>query len=69
MIGADTHGGSVTCRDCGLEYLSAPDQIGTLCEECCADRDAHTDALEVRLMVKMVKAVLRSDLSKVKDVA
>lgn len=48
------------CVDCGQACE------GGLCEECCDQRDAHTDALELRLMVK---AVLRSDLTKVKDVA
>jgi hypothetical protein len=48
------------CADCGQATDSS------LCEECRDRRDAHTDALELRMMVK---AVLRSDLTKVKDVA
>ncbi len=69
MIGAETHGGPATCTDCGVGFTNRPEEIGALCEECCADRDAHTDALEVRLMVTMVKAMLRSDLTRVKEVA
>ncbi len=37
-----------------------------LCEECADQRDAHTDILELR---SMVKAFLRADLTKIKDVA
>lgn len=48
------------CVECGQATDS------TLCDECADRRDAHTDALEVRLMVK---AALRADWTKVRDVA
>lgn len=40
---------TVTCTDCGLVFTNRPDESGALCEECAADRDAHTDALEIRM--------------------
>lgn len=52
----------VTCTDCdGLV-----DGTGLLCDECLDRRDAHTDALEIRLMVK---AALRADWTKIREVA
>jgi hypothetical protein len=52
------------CVDCGRACE------GGLCDECGDQRDAHTDALEAAyLLTRMAKAVLRSDLTKVKEVA
>lgn len=55
MIGALTHGEPVRCSDCDREFRNRPDETGALCEDCCADRDAHTDALELRLQMAKVR--------------
>lgn len=60
MIGARNHGDPVTCTDCGLVFINQPDETGALCEECCADRDAHTDALELRFRMAKVEPRVRA---------
>lgn len=57
---------NATCPDCGEPCWIGRDDTGSLCDACCDRRDAHSSALELRLMVA---AVLRADLTKVRDVA
>lgn len=56
---------NATCTDCGVDYSKADGDPTTWCDACSDQRDAHTDALEMR----MAKADLRADLTKVKEVA
>ncbi len=55
---------TITCSDCGSDFVG--DQTTTICEACWDRRELHADALEIRWMLK---ALLRSDLTKIKDVA
>ncbi len=52
------------CSDCDRDFVS--DQTTRICEECWEKRELHTSALEVRFMLK---ALLRSDLTNIKEVA
>ncbi len=52
------------CQDCDRDFVS--DQTTRICEPCWEKRELHTSALEVRFMLK---ALLRSDLSNIKEVA
>jgi hypothetical protein len=38
-----------TCRDCGDSFLAGRDGDGVLCNPCADARDAHAEALELRL--------------------
>lgn len=62
MIGAHTHG-PVRCTDCDQAFVNQPDETGNLCEECCADRDAHTDALELRMVKARLKPETRREVA------
>ena len=66
LNGEDSLEPNATCTDCGVAYSKAEMDPTTWCDACSDRRDAHTDLLEIRLMAK---AVLRSDRSKVKEVA
>jgi hypothetical protein len=57
---------TATCGDCRADFVKGYHDVGSLCNACSDQRDAHTDALELR---QMVKAVLRADWTRVKDVA
>jgi len=52
------------CTDCDQDFVS--DQTTRICEPCWDKRELHTSALEIRWMLK---ALLRADLTHVKDVA
>lgn len=52
------------CTDCGRAFVS--DQTTRICEPCWEKRELHTSALEIRFMLK---ALLRSDLTTIKEVA
>lgn len=55
---------TAVCMDCGGDFVS--DQTTQRCEPCWERREAHTTALEIRFMLK---AVLRSDLTQIREVA
>jgi hypothetical protein len=57
---------NASCTDCGVDYAKADADPTTWCDPCSDRRDAHTTAMEIRFMAK---AVLRSDLAHVKEVA
>jgi hypothetical protein len=40
---------NATCTDCGMDFSRAYDDQGRCCDGCSDRRDAHTDALEIRL--------------------
>jgi hypothetical protein len=40
---------NATCVDCGQDFSRAYDDQGAYCDGCSDHRDAHTDALEIRL--------------------
>ena len=61
---------NASCADCGAAFVKGREDIGSLCDACCDARDAHTSALEaIHGIQRIAKAVLATDLSKVKDVA
>lgn len=55
---------TAVCTDCGGDFVS--DQTTRICEPCWDTRERHTSALEIRFMLK---ALLRSDLTKIREVA
>jgi len=57
------HGGDVNCVDCGRVFRNRPDDTGALCDECCDERDAHTDALEIRMAKATLAAIVRKDVA------
>ena len=57
---------NASCSDCGVEYSKAIADQTTTCDRCSDRRDAWVTAQEIRTMAK---AVLRIDLTNVKDVA
>jgi len=57
---------NASCSDCGQDYWKASEDPTTWCDACSNKRDAWAEALEIRLMLK---AVLQTDLTTVKDVA
>lgn len=40
---------NASCSDCGDLFVKGYDDVGSLCDVCCDQRDAHTEALERRL--------------------
>ncbi len=56
---------NATCADCGVDYAKAEHDRTNFCDDCSNRRDAHTSALEVRMLAQ---AVLRS-ARPIKDVA
>jgi hypothetical protein len=57
---------NATCTDCGADYVKALIDPTTWCDSCSDRRDRWVTAQEIRTMVT---AVLRVDLTTVKDVA
>lgn len=57
---------NATCQDCQASYSKAEDDPSGCCDSCSDKRDRWATALEIKLMAK---AVLRTDLTRVKDVA
>jgi hypothetical protein len=58
------------CADCGDQFRTTVVEPGAKCDYCWAQRDAHTSALEdAYLLKKMAKAVLDTDLTKVRKVS
>ncbi len=55
---------TIECTDCNRPFVG--DQTTRICEACWERRELHTSALEVRFMLK---ALLRSDLTHIKEVA
>jgi len=41
--------GNASCSDCGEDFFKGQGDVGSLCDACCDQRDAHTSALEIRL--------------------
>lgn len=66
LNGADELQPNATCQDCGIAYSKAEDDPSGCCDSCSDKRDRWATALELKLMAK---AVLRTDLTQVKDVA
>jgi hypothetical protein len=56
---------NATCTDCGIAYGKADHDPTTWCDACSDHRDAHTDALEIRL----AKATLPAAVTERTDVA
>lgn len=57
---------NATCSDCHEDFHKGRDDVGNLCDACCARRDAHTDALQLRMAKAQRKAraaVDRSDVA------
>lgn len=55
------------CADCGLGFYRSPlDTYRCFCGPCAEKRDAWTTAQELKTMAK---AVLQTDLMKIKDIA
>lgn len=54
------------CQDCGIDYSKAEDDPSGCCDSCSDTRDRWATALELRVLAK---AVLRTDLTRVKEVA
>lgn len=48
--------GDVTCTDCGRDFRLRPDETGALCDDCCDQRDAHTSAVQLRMVTARLKA-------------
>ncbi len=57
---------NASCSDCGAEYSKADADPTTWCDPCSNRRDAWAALTEIRLMAK---AVLRADLTTIKEVA
>jgi hypothetical protein len=57
---------NASCTDCGVDYAKAENDLSTWCDACSDRRDAWATALEIRFMAK---AVLKADVTTVKDVA
>jgi hypothetical protein len=55
-----------TCTDCGVPYGREYDSPNGLCAECDDRREAWATAQQLK---RMAKAVLKVDLTKVKEVA
>lgn len=66
LNGPDVPRLNATCRDCGADFGRADHDLGEYCDPCSDQRDAHTTATEIRLMAK---AVLRADLTTIKEIA
>ena len=64
--GIDDLPANADCSDCGVSYSKATDDPTTWCDSCSNLRDRWAEALELRTMLK---AALRADLTKVKDIA
>lgn len=64
-LDADVHQ-NAECHDCGQPYARGEFDRTVWCDPCSDRRDRWATAQEVR---QMLKAVLSTDLSKVKDVA
>lgn len=62
-VGVQTN---ASCADCGVDYAKATDDPTTWCDPCSDKRDRWAEALEIRLMLK---AVLKGDLTQIKEIA
>jgi len=62
----DTLQPNAECQDCSAPFSKAEDDPGVWCDFCSDKRDRWATALELRTMAK---AVLRTDLTRVREVA
>jgi hypothetical protein len=49
------------CSDCGDDFYKGRDDIGSLCDACCDQRDAYTTALEVRMSAVVDVAIVPTE--------